>query len=112
MPSYWARKDQIKLDAKSQSALKFLEAKTFDSECKMEQLDKGDQPTIETSVHAARGLFTCTNQGLIVARGFTHGLTHVQRFDTVYCHEDDEEEVRRILLDSQEHSGKLPQASP
>ena len=77
-----------------------------DVKSEADRFDQGNKPIVKTYGNATRGLFTCANRGLIVAHGPTQQLTDAPEFDTVYCHEDDEAEVLRILIESREHSSK------
>jgi hypothetical protein len=64
----------------------------------MKQADSMERPAIETSAHAAFGYVTCARDGCICWRGEIERLPADIRFDTVYCHDDDAENIRRVLI--------------
>ena len=59
---------------------------------------RSGEAIIESSPHAAFGLVTCVRDGCICWRGPIEHLPADIDFDTVYCHDDDAEHVRRTLL--------------
>ncbi|MCW2276123.1 hypothetical protein GJ654_19840 [Rhodoblastus acidophilus] len=54
---------------------------------------------IDSSEHDAQGFVACTDSGAIVWRGPLDDLdaSAMPSFDTVFCHEDDVDRVRRLI---------------
>jgi|GEM_PF-5296942 len=65
----------------------------------MENLQAVPRCNIEVSEHSAKGFVTCTAGGVIIWRGSLAEIAAytLPAFDAIYCHDDDVDQINKML---------------